>query len=324
MARGEKEIPLYIINGFLESGKTSFIIETITADYFQYEGKTMVLSCEDGEVGYDTELFKKYDTIVEYIEKDKLKDLSYLSELVERLNVDRVVLEFNGMWADIIPLSFPKNWFMNQQITMVDGSTFGIYFANNELKSYFINMIRESELIIFNRAINDDRLKDYLRSIKAVNNKALVMFEDNKGYPIDIRLDEDLPYDINSNSIDLPDDGYGVWFIDIMERAEKYNGKTISLKAQVLKGKGMPANIFVFGRRVVTCCADDIQFLGYACFYDNSSITLKNGDWVDIVGEIRVEDFKPYNGKGPVLYASLIKKSKKPKEELIYFGVNRL
>ena len=82
MGRKKFEIPLYIIDGFLESGKTSFIIDTVTADYFQYDGKTLILSCEQGEVEYDEELFKKYDTIIEYITKEQIKDKEYLNILL--------------------------------------------------------------------------------------------------------------------------------------------------------------------------------------------------------------------------------------------------
>ncbi len=319
MIRRKIEVPLYIINGFLESGKTSFIIDTIAADYFQYDGKTLILSCEQGEVEYDEQLLDKHNTIVEYVTREQIEDIKYLEELIARLNVQRVVLEFNGMWADILPISFPKNWYNNQQITIVDGYTFGTYLRNNELKSYFVNMVKDSELIIFNRCIDDERLKDYLRSIKAVNSGVEVLFEDNSGFPITVRLDEDLPYDINDERIDLPDEAYGLWFIDIMERAEIYEGKTIHLKASVLRAKKMPENLFIFGRRAVTCCADDIQFLGYACFYDSAQLSVKNGDWVDIIGTIKLEDFKPYGGVGPVLYATQIKKASKPKEELVYF-----
>ena len=319
MGRKKFEIPLYIIDGFLESGKTSFIIDTVTADYFQYDGKTLILSCEQGEVEYDEELFKKYDTIIEYITKEQIKDKEYLKDLITRFKAERVVLEFNGMWADILPLDFPEDWYNNQQITVVDGSTFGTYFKNNELKSYFVDMIKDSELIIFNRCTDDEVLKDYLRSIKAVNSGVEVLFEDNDGYPITVRLDEDLPYNINDDRIDLADADYGLWFIDITERAEIYEGKTIHLKAMALKAKKMPDNLFIFGRRAVTCCADDIQFLGYACSYDPNQLSVKNGDWIDITGTIKLEDFKPYGGVGPVLHATQVEKTSKPKEELIYF-----
>lgn len=318
MAKKKQEIPVYIINGFLEAGKTSFISDTVTADYFAFDKTTVLLSCEQGELEYDIEVFKKHKTIVEYIKREELLDVDYLYHLAERLDAGRIIIELNGMWAADLPLEFPENWLMNQQITIVDGSSFSMYFMNNDLKSLFVNMIRESELIIFNRSEDNEKLRDYLRSIKAVNSGAEVLFEDEKGYPITVRLDEDLPYDIHSPHIVLDDEAYGIWFIDIMDRPEKYDGKEISFKASVMKPPMVSKNEFVPGRKVMTCCADDIQFLGYLCKYDGVD-ALKNGDWVEVKAKIRVEYFKGYSGEGPVLYATKVVKSSPPKEELIYF-----
>lgn len=318
MGKKKKEIPVYIINGFLESGKSTFISDTVTADYFAFDETTVLLSCEQGEVEYDTESFQKHNTVVEYVSREEITNVKYLREVEERLNAGRIIIEFNGMWATDLPLKFPENWLMNQQITIVDGSSFSMYFMNNDLKSLFVNMIKDSELIIFNRASNNDRLKDYLRSIKAVNSGTEVLFEDKDGYPITVRLDEDLPYDINSQHIVLDDEAYGIWFIDILDRPERYEGKTVTFKASVMKPPMVSGNEFVPGRRAMTCCADDIQFLGYLCKY-NQVKSLKNGDWVLIDAEIKVEYFKGYHGNGPVLYASKVEKTSPPKEELIYF-----
>lgn len=40
--------PVYIINGFLESGKTEFITYTLDQSYFQIKGKTLLILCEEG------------------------------------------------------------------------------------------------------------------------------------------------------------------------------------------------------------------------------------------------------------------------------------
>ncbi len=47
--------PVYIINGFLESGKTEFITYTISQPYFRIKGKTLIIACEEGEVEYGDE-----------------------------------------------------------------------------------------------------------------------------------------------------------------------------------------------------------------------------------------------------------------------------
>ena len=45
--------PVYIINGFLESGKTEFICYTLDQPYFQIKGRTLLLVCEEGENEYE-------------------------------------------------------------------------------------------------------------------------------------------------------------------------------------------------------------------------------------------------------------------------------
>ena len=46
-------IPVYVISGLLESGKTTFIKDTIASDDFFKKGKTLILSGEEGEVEYE-------------------------------------------------------------------------------------------------------------------------------------------------------------------------------------------------------------------------------------------------------------------------------
>ena len=42
----EVEIPIYLITGFLESGKTSFINFTVAQEYFQIDGPTLLITTE--------------------------------------------------------------------------------------------------------------------------------------------------------------------------------------------------------------------------------------------------------------------------------------
>jgi len=41
------------MTGFLDSGKTGFLKFTLKQDYFQIDGKTLLILCEDGEDEYD-------------------------------------------------------------------------------------------------------------------------------------------------------------------------------------------------------------------------------------------------------------------------------
>ena len=56
--------PVYMINGFLESGKTEFITYTIAQPYFRIKGKTLIIACEEGEIEYDEILLKKIQLVL--------------------------------------------------------------------------------------------------------------------------------------------------------------------------------------------------------------------------------------------------------------------
>ena len=90
--------PVFLINGFLEAGKTEFLSFTMEQDYFQTEGKTLLIVCEEGDTEYDEELLKETRTSVVYV--DSLDDISpdRLTELELLHNPARVLIEWNGMW----------------------------------------------------------------------------------------------------------------------------------------------------------------------------------------------------------------------------------
>ena len=305
--------PVYMINGFLESGKTGFIAFTLGQPYFQTKGKTLLIVCEEGELEYDPALLSKTRTVMEVIEEEEDFNPTRLTELEKKHKPDRIIIEFNGMW-NYKEVKLPWYWKIEQQITMIDGSTFAMYYTN--MRSLLAEMIRGSEMIIFNRCDTvRDQLNTYKRNIKAVNSKADVVFEDENG-EIDEIFEEDLPYDLNADPIVLDNQGYGIWYLDATDHPERYIGKKLQFVAMVLKPEEFPKNYFVPGRLAMTCCADDMAFLGFACEYDGAA-SLTQKEWVKAV--MAKEYWEDYQGEGPVLHAVSVEKTKAPKEEVISF-----
>ena len=307
--------PVYMINGFLESGKTEFICFTLAQPYFKVRGKTLLLLCEEGEIEYEEELLKKSRTVVEIIENEEDFNPNHLTELEKKHKPERIIVEFNGMW-NYKNVKLPWYWKIEQQITTIDGSTFPMYYTN--MRSLLAEMIRKSEMIIFNRCddVKED-LNAYKRNIKAVNPSADVIFEDANGEINEI-FEEDLPYDLNQEVISLDNQGYGIWYLDSMDHLERYVGKKIQFTAMVLKPDRFPEGYFVPGRMAMTCCADDMAFLGYACEYAGAG-NLQDRDWVQVTATVAKEYWKDYNGEGPILHAERVEKTKAPKEEIISF-----
>ena len=209
----------------------------------------------------------------------------------------------------------PWHWKIEQQITTIDASTFPMYFTN--MKSLLAEQLRKSEMIIFNRCDDVQDLSSYKRNVKAINPKAEIIFEDSNGEINEI-MEDDLPYDLKSPVIKLNNEGYGIWYLDSLDHLERYEGKTIQFVAMVLKPKEFPKGYFVPGRMAMTCCAEDMAFLGFACEYDKAD-ALKERQWVKVTAEVAKEYFADYHGEGPVLHAVEVELTKAPKEEIISF-----
>lgn len=307
-------IPVYIINGFLESGKTEFITYTLAQPYFQTSGKTLLLLCEEGEIEYDPQLLKQSRTILEVIDDEEAFNSSNLIELEKKHKPERIIIEYNGMW-NYKNMKLPWHWTIEQQITTIDASTFPTYFTN--MKSLLAEMLRKSELIIFNRCDGVEDLSSYKRNIKAINQQAEIVFEDANGEINEI-MEDDLPYDLSDPILKLDNMGYGIWYLDSLDHIERYEGKTVQFIAMVLKPESFPKGYFVPGRMAMTCCAEDMAFLGFACEYEKTQ-NLTDKQWVKVTAKVTNEYFADYNGEGPVLHALSVEQTKKPKEEIISF-----
>ena len=306
--------PVYMINGFLESGKTEFITFTLEQPYFQIKGKTLIILCEEGENEYDPKLLAKSKSVIEVIEEEEDFTPAKLMELEKKHKPERIVIEYNGMW-NFKNVKLPWHWKIEQQITMIDGSTFPMYYTN--MRSLLAEMIRKSEMIIFNRCDGVEDLSSYKRNVKAVNPGAEIIFEDEDG-EIDEIFEDDLPYDLNQDIIVLDNEGYGIWYLDSMDHLERYIGKTLQFVAMVLKPEDFPKGYFVPGRMAMTCCADDMAFLGYACEFPGAE-GLQQKEWVKVTATVSKQYWADYKGEGPMLHAISVEKTKAPKEEIINF-----
>jgi hypothetical protein len=306
--------PVYVINGFLESGKTEFIAYTLEQPYFQVKGKTLLILCEEGESEYGETLLKVSRTELELIENEEDFTPSHLIELEKKHKPERIIIEYNGMW-NYKNMKLPWHWTIEQQVTTIDASTFPMYF--NNMKTLLAEMVRKSELIIFNRCDGIEDLNSYKRNIKAINQKADIVFETSEG-EVDEIMEDDLPYCLDDEIIALDNQGFGIWYLDSLDHLERYVGKKVKFTAMVLKPKNFPKGFFVPGRMAMTCCAEDMAFLGFACAYGDTD-SLEEKQWVEVTAVVKQEYFADYNGEGPVLNAISVKKTTAPEEEIISF-----
>ena len=310
--------PIYLLTGFLESGKTSFLNFTLQQDYFYTEGRTLLILCEEGEEEYDKAVLEMSNTVVEVIEKEEDLTPDRLAAMDILYQPERVIIEYNGMWlvSNFEKMEKPAGWGIEQQITCVDASTFQMYMAN--MKSIFMDMVRGSDMVVFNRCKKEDPLAAYRRGIKVANQRAEVIFEDEEGELDDIFQDE-MPFDVNAPVIEILPEDYGIWFVDAMDHPETYVDKTVKFKARVMKPRGMGSKFFVPGRTAMTCCADDTTFLGYVC-KSAFAPKLNPGQWVEVTAKVGIENRMEYQGEGIVLYADFVEPCEPLEEEMVYFN----
>ena len=311
-------VPVYLINGFLDSGKTSFLNFTMTQDYFQIDEKTLLIVCEEGEEEYNEAILRRYhNTVVEVLEDESDFRLNTLRALDAKHDPARVIIEFNSLWgvAKLEQMRLPKGWGIMQEIVIVDGETFSVYM--NNMKSLFVEIARNAEMVLFNRCTKELPLANFRRSIKIFNPACDVQFMGEDGRPVDI-FEDSLPYDLDQDPVEIEDIDYGIFFVDMQDEPEKYQGKTVHFKGQVMKNSQLPAGTFIPARQAMTCCAEDIQYIGYLC-RSKDAASLKEKSWVDVTAKIGKEYLPMVKREEPVLQAVSVKPSKPPATELVYF-----
>lgn len=312
-----EEIPVYLFTGFMDSGKTSLVEETLFENDFGDGAKGLIIMCEDGEKEYDETKLSTVNFKLTSIDTEEEFTSERLGRIHEEYRPKQVFIEYNGTWGmdKILEAKLPEGWVIVQTLTTVDSTTFQLYI--NNMRAMMQEQIFASDVVIFNRT-DDDTDRGYLRrTVKNINRKAQVVYERKDG-TIDDRPEE-LPFDITQDTIELSDADYAIWYMDAMENYKKYDRKKVKFLALVYNPETLKKGIFVPGRFAMTCCIEDVQFIGFKCKYEGEQ-ELAHRSWIRITAEVRVEFAREYRGKGPVLYPLAIEPAQKPEDELVYFS----
>ena len=229
----------------------------------------------------------------------------------------QVLIEYNGMWRmeklyrDVLP----ANWVLYQIMTFVQAPTFELFVKN--MGQLMMEKITNADMLVFNRCTPE--LKEALRArnLRMVNRRADIYLEDNDGNSEDYLTGNECPFDMTPDLIDIPDDDYGVWYVDVMDHLDRWDGKRVHMKLLMCHSKKFPG-VHCPGRFVMTCCENDIQFVGVVAKGKDLK-AYKNRDWVDVTATVRKEYIEAYQGEGPVLYVDKITTCAKPAQEVVSF-----
>lgn len=323
-----KQIPVYLFVGMLESGKTRFIQETMEDPQFDSGDKTLLLVCEEGEEEYDSDKFGFGGVTVATLEDKSELNRKNLEELAAKSGCGRVVIEYNGMWLiqDLVD-AMPDNWLIYQCLATADGTTIKTYAGDSAMRSLLLDKLRVSELLVVNRAeqVNDDESRQLIHKlVRQASRRCDIAYEFANGSVAYDDIPDPLPFDVNAPVIEIPEEFFGVWYMDCMDDMEKYDGKTVKFLAQVCQTSRAGKDSFVPGRFAMTCCVQDIQFVGFPCRYDAYK-ALKQRDWITITAKVNVKFHPIYKGQtpdatGPVLTALSVEPATAPAQDVVMFS----
>jgi G3E family GTPase len=311
-------IPVYLFLGFLESGKTRFIQETLEDERFNTGEKTLLIQCEEGIEEYNPDLFASSAVHIVTVEDKSDLNAEFLEAAAKKIRAERVMIEYNGMWelADL-GNALPKSWRVYQVLMCADASTFPNYLQN--VRQLTADKLRNAEDVIFNRVDeNTDRALLH-RSVRMLNRRAQMIFEYTNGDIADDDIVDELPFDTDADIIEIGDEDYGLWYLDAADNMEKYDGKTVRFRAMACHSKKVPSNCFVPGRFGMTCCVEDITFVGYIC--DCGKFTVPpHKSWIMLTAKVSIKDSKVYDGPGPWLdIVDIAYDVDPPADEVVYF-----
>lgn len=294
-----KDVPVYLFTGFLESGKTKFIQETLEDRRFCNGERTLLLVCEEGEEEYAPDQFADKNVFIRVINSQEELNAEALKRFLDETKSTRVVVEYNGMWLlDVLYGAMPEGWMVYQEFMFADAGTFITYNAN--MRQLVYDKLKSCELVVFNRFNGSMDKMEFHKIVRAASRRADIAYEYVGGKVEYDDIVDPLPFDLNADIVEIGDDDYAEWYRDMSEEPKKYENKTVRFKCRALVRKKMPDHTFIVGRHVMTCCVEDIQFAGLVCQWDKAD-TVKDDTWIILTARINFKFNRAYSKKGPVL-----------------------
>ena len=317
MNKKPKEMPVYLFTGFLESGKTKFIQETLEDKRFCNKEKTLLLVCEEGEEEYAPEQFATDTVVIRVLEGQEQLTNENLTKWAQETKADRVVIEYNGMWLlDALYAAMPEGWVVYQEFMFADAGTFLSY--NGNMRQLVYDKLKSCELVVFNRFKPDMDKMEFHKVVRAASRRADIAYESTDGKVVYDDIEDPLPFDLNAPVIEIGDADFAEWYRDLGETPANYEGKTVRFKAQVARLKKEREGYFAPGRFVMTCCVEDIAFMGLPCKYDRSD-ELHAREWVTVTVTVAARFHALYRGVGPVLTATEVVPAQPAQNEVATF-----
>ena len=278
---------IYLFTGFLDSGKSTFINDTITTTDFCENEKSLLIVSEEGEFEYNQEQIESFHCDIVYVSSEDQWTLEYFQQLKDKYNPTQILIELNGMYDvnRLLECPLPDEWAIVQVLTTINAQTFGLYIQN--MRSLVYQHVVHSDLLIFNR-INDTVKKSFLRNnIKAINATCQIVYEKEDG-TVNTMTDDELPFDITASELHILDHDFGLFCMDALDNPERYKGKTVTIKGKFIGRDQHLEDGFILGRLAMVCCEEDTSLIGMICVHSAAKQLIPN-EWVEVTGRIDLD-----------------------------------
>ncbi|MBQ5973239.1 MAG: hypothetical protein IJL69_03490 [Oscillospiraceae bacterium] len=306
------DIPVYLFMGFLDAGKTTYLSNLMLKSRFTQGKRFLLIVCEEGECEYDQDALRKKQIEVRFVSSPAELTAQKLSALEKETGAQRVAVEYNAMWT-LRPLAeaLPENWYVFQSITVFDSLTFPVYNAN--MRSLVYEMLTSSSVVVYNRVAPGSDTSELHKAVRAVNRRGDIYYRYADGKVEQDTVEDPLPFDFSADVMAIGDRDYALWFADMYDDPEKYDGRTVRFLAWAERDEGDPDGLFMAGRHVLACCANDIQYAWLPCFYADTD-SLRFPGWCVVTGVLDTADEK--NG-GVSVKVQSVTPSKEPSEPVV-------
>lgn len=307
----QQDVSVYLFLGFLDSGKTKFIQETLEDERMENGERTLLLVCEEGDEEYAPERFAVKNVAKVTLESESELTPDNLEALTVKYRAERVIVEYNGCWLlDRFFEAMPESWVINQMMTFFDANTFLSY--NQNMRQLVFDKIQMTQMVVFNRCKGGFDKMPFHKAVRGISRRPDIVYEYLGGNPEFDDIEDPLPFDVDAPVVQIEDRDFAWFYRDMAEKGKNYIGKTVKFKGMAALSKKVPAGYIVLGRHIMTCCEADIAYDGFAVKTGGLLKDIKTRDWLTVTGKIVYEYNSVYHSQGPVIIAEKLERAEPP------------
>ena len=307
----QQDVSVYLFLGFLDSGKTKFIQETLEDERMENGERTLLLVCEEGDEEYAPERFAVKNVAKVTLESESELTPDNLEALTVKYRAERVIVEYNGCWLlDRFFEAMPESWVINQMMTFFDANTFLSY--NQNMRQLVFDKIQMTQMVVFNRCKGGFDKMPFHKAVRGISRRPDIVYEYLGGNPEFDDIEDPLPFDVDAPVVQIEDRDFAWFYRDMAEKGKIFIGKTVKFKGMAALSKKVPAGYIVLGRHIMTCCEADIAYDGFAVKTGGLLKDIKTRDWLTVTGKIVYEYNSVYHSQGPVIIAEKLERAEPP------------